>query len=179
MPRLFFFGRFGGAGGGETTLDSDSVNAIVAGLYSSLAGIQPTVSLTYDPRTMQISLTDGDDWIGGIRTIDVPVTLPVGVDVADCTATFGAVKGAVRIDRLAEVLLISSEPNVRLTFLRVDTLNKPSGRYSWDAEVQYTNPSTSAVSSITALSGVLLLRKGIAKLHFHCSRKWLTNAWQC
>jgi hypothetical protein len=148
----------------SSELSADSVAAVVSGLYDSLSGISPTVSLAYDPITMQIRLTDGDDWKDGVRTIDVPVVLPAGVDVADCTATFGAVRGSARIDKEIEVDLdVDDDPFVRIIFDRADTLSKPNGRYNYDVEIQYTD-STPVTHSLTVLEGVLVLRTGIARL---------------
>lgn len=148
----------------EDLSQSQSIAEIVDGVYNSLASIQPTVSLIYDPRANEIRLTDGDDWKLGVRTIDFPVTLPSGIGVEDCTATFGAVKGAARIDRVMEILLVDDIPKVRLTFFRSDTLNKPAGRYTWDVEVQHTSTGEPPVTSdITTLAGILELRRGVAK----------------
>lgn len=156
---------FDSTGGVNASLSLDSVAQIVAGLYNSLAGIQPTVSLTYDPRTMKLRLVDGDDWRDGIRTIDIPIELPESVEIEDCTATFGAVKGAIRIDRTAELMEVEDVPNIRLTFFREDTLGKPAGSYNWDVEVQHTSDDVEPViSSITVLEGSLELRRGIAKI---------------
>lgn len=154
---------FGSSEGGTISLSEGDIASIVSGIYASLSGIAPTVSLTYDPRTLEIQLTDGDDWKNGVRTIDIPIELPDGVDYNDCTVTFGAVKGSARIDKQMELFLDGDELNVRLLFDRDDTLAKPDGRYKYDVEVQYTD-SESVVSSITVLEGILTLRAGIAKL---------------
>lgn len=147
---------------GDTSISDESLALLVTQVLDGLAGRVPVVQVAYDPVTYHITLTKGDDFKAGVRTIDIPITLPDGVAFGDCTATFGAAKGSERIDREAEVIEVASVIYLRLLFDRDDTQEKPAGRYNWDAEVQYDDAGT--INSLTMVSGVLTLKESYALL---------------
>jgi hypothetical protein len=143
-----------------TNEDIDRIsNTVASRLYALLAGIRPSVSLTYNPLTFALTLVQGDDYLTtDQRTIDIPVTLPAGIVAADCTATFGAKKGTDRIDaEIAAYVGTDSKVYARLTLPDTATQPKPPGKYSYDIEFQYNG------SNITVVSGVLTLLEGIAR----------------
>jgi hypothetical protein len=139
------------------------IGEISTSVLSGLAGIQPVVLASFDPITYAIAITRGDDYdVDDERTIDIPITLPGGVVVANCTATFGAVRGADRVDALAELVEISGETNVRITLTRAMTQTISAGKYNWDAEVQHTDGGS--VTSITVVRGLLTIYDSYARL---------------
>lgn len=138
-------------------LSSEEIGSIATSVLTGLAGIQPVVLNSFDPVTYDITLTQGDDYLlVDVRVIDIPVTLPSGIDASNCTATFGAIRGAERIDAVVSVYVDGDDVYARLTFLDTATTTKTPGRYNYDVEFQ------DAGSNITVVSGVLTLNRGIA-----------------
>lgn len=76
---------------GTAEISGESLTSISNTILTGLSGVNPQVVSRYNPRTRRISLVQNDDYNSSDGTqVDIPVSLPVGIAAADCSAKFSA-----------------------------------------------------------------------------------------